>query len=214
MFLLQRLALCWAFLRRGRDMASVTLKSLLRPTSKSAPLFSAIMKAAREEISIVDAQDNLLMGIAPETVSENCVRIPIVFEGEILGHVLGPPEIAEVAALLLVHLKSQESEGRALASEVLHLYREVHLIEQLSEQLVALLDSTAVAESALAQAQRLISATHGSVLVLERRSGRPEQAARFGEFTETRNPLGPGSSFAMSILERGMGEIVNDCAAD
>ena len=47
---------------------------------------------------------------------------------------------ADAVALLLAHLAARESEGRALASEVLHLYREVHLIEQLSEQLAALID--------------------------------------------------------------------------
>jgi hypothetical protein len=195
-------------------MAAVTLKSLLRSTSKSAPLFSALVKAAGEEICVVDAQDNLLIGTADKTGSDHCARIPIVFEGGILGYVVGPPEIAEVMALLLVHLRSQETESRALAAEVLHLYREVHLIEQLSEQLVALLDSTAVAQSALAQAHRLISATHGSVLVLEKPDGRPEQAARFEDSPDTGDPLGAGSSFALSILERGIGEIVNDCAAD
>ena len=93
---------------------------------------------------------------------------------------LGPPETAQATALLLAHFAARESEGRALAAEVLHLYREVHLIEHLSEQLVALLNSTAVAESALAQAQRLISATHGSVLMIEEQNGNLKAAASFG----------------------------------
>ena len=62
--------------------------------------------------------------------------------------------------------RGRESEGRSLASEVLHLYREVHLIEQLSEQLAALLNLTSVSQSALAQAQRLIRATSGCILVM------------------------------------------------
>jgi hypothetical protein len=127
---------------------------------------------------------------------------------------LGPAETAQVTALLLAHFAVRESEGRALAAEVLHLYREVHLIEQLSEQLVALLNSTAVAESAIAQAQRLISATHGSVLVLGVRDSNLEFAASFGGAAGKPDPLGPASRFATSILERGIGEIVNDCAAD
>ena len=100
-------------------------------------------------------------------------RIPVQFEDTTSGlsssaHRKPPRPLP----LLLTHLGGRESEGRALAAEVLHLYREVHLIEQLSEQLVALLNSTAVAESALAQAQRLITATHGSILVIEE-AGRP-----------------------------------------
>ena len=149
-------------------MAAVTLKSLLRPTSSSAPVVAALLKAVGAGVCIVDAQGKPLMGNALEAASPADARVPVDFEGAPLGYVLGPAETAQAMALLLAHFAARESEGRALAAEVLHLYREVHLIEQLSEQLVALLDSTAVAESALAQAQRLISATHGSVLVIEK----------------------------------------------
>ena len=161
--------------RSLRHMAAVTLKSLLRPTSGSAPVVAALLKAVGAGVGIIDAQGKLLMGNAVESASPGDARVAIDFEGAPLGYVLGPPETAQATALLLAHLAARESEGRALAAEVLHLYREVHLIEQLSEQLVALLNSTAVAESALGQAQRLISATHGSVLVLEK-AGRQSRA--------------------------------------
>src|SRR6185437_8143623 len=94
-------------------------------------------------------------------------RVPVVHDGTILGFVIGSSAAANALASLLGHLAAREFETRALASEVLHLYREVHLIEQLSEQLSALLNLSAVGESALAQARRLIPATHGSILVLE-----------------------------------------------
>ena len=55
-------------------------------------------------------------------------------------NVLGGPATATAVAALLTHLAGRESGNRALAAEVLHLYREVHLIEELSEQLAALLD--------------------------------------------------------------------------
>jgi hypothetical protein len=195
-------------------MAPVTLKSLLRPTSSSAPVVAALLKAVGAGVGIIDAQGKLLMGSAVESASAGDARVAIDFEGAPLGYVLGPPETAQATALLLAHLSARESEGRALAAEVLHLYREVHLIEQLSEQLVALLNSTAVAESALGQAQRLISATHGSVLVLKEQDGNLEPAASFGGAAGRPDPLGPDSRFAASILERGIGEIVNGCAAD
>ena len=91
----------------------------------------------------------------------------IQFEDAPLGFVTGPAASAHAFALLLAHLAARESEGRSLAAEVLHLYREVHLIEQLSEQLAALLDLSSVGRSALEQAQRLIPATHGGILVME-----------------------------------------------
>ena len=97
-------------------------------------------------------------------------------------------------ASLLTHLAAKERESRAMAAEVLHLYREVHLIDQLSEQLVALLDLNAVAESALAQARRLIAGTQGGILVTETASGPLRSAASFGG-----SPLTPESKFASSI---------------
>jgi serine phosphatase RsbU (regulator of sigma subunit) len=126
-----------------------------------------------------------------------------------LGFVAGPAAAAGAVASLLTHLAAKEQESRAMAAEVLHLYREVHLIDQLSEQLVALLDIEAVAESALAQARRLIAATQGGILVTEAVDGPLRNAASFGG-----SPLSPESQFAGSIRQRGVAEIVNDCATD
>ncbi|HVZ84329.1 MAG TPA: GAF domain-containing SpoIIE family protein phosphatase [Terracidiphilus sp.] len=175
---------------------------------------TALAHAVGADLRIVDPQGKLLLGDALEEAPDTTSRIAIDFDNATLGYVLGPPEPAQAAAQLLVHFAARESEGRAMAAEVLHLYREVHLIEQLSEQLVALLDSRAVAESALAQAQRLITATHGSVLIFEKTDSLLNRAASFGDATGDSDPLGPASRFAASILERGIGEIVNDCAAD
>jgi GAF domain-containing protein len=143
-----------------------------------------------------------------------------------LGFVIGPYAAANALALLLAHLAAREFECRALASEVLHLYREVHLIEQLSEQLAALLNLSAVSQSALAQAQRLISATSGGILVMEKADSPLCLAASYGTSSSDSDgnptgesvcedgPLLPHSRFAASILERGIAEIVNDCASD
>ena len=195
-------------------MAAVTLKSLLRRTSSGLPVVAALLNAFGAGVCIVDDQGKPLIGDVPEAASHADARVPVDFEDAILGYVVGPKETAQATALLLAHFVARESEGRALAAEVLHLYREVHLIEQLSEQLVALLNSTAVAESALAQAQRLISATHGSVLVLAGEEANLEPAASFGGSAGKPDPLGPDSRFAATVLERGTGEVVNGCAAD
>lgn len=194
-------------------MAAVTLKSLLRPASSSGAVIRALLKAVHQDVSIVDTQGKLLMGDAVDDPL-NSAPVPVSLDDTTLGYVVGPEESARAIALVLAHFVARESEGRALASEILHLYREVHLIEQLSEQLVALLNSSAVAESALAQAQRLISATHGSVLIFDKEGGRLERAASIGDAPQGAELLGPSSRFTTSILERGIGEIVNNCAAD
>jgi hypothetical protein len=177
-----------------------------------------LVKTVGGEISIVDPAGNPLLG---ETSSENSIghsRIPVQFDDATLGFVVGPAEPAAAIALLLQYFANRQCEARALAAEVLHLYREVHLIEQLSEQLAALLNLEAVGQSALEQAQRLIPATHGSVLLMGKDSGVLQRAASFGDScgdsADDSGPLGPASRFAASILERGIGEIVNNCASD
>lgn len=199
-------------------MPGLTLKSLVSPRSGCRPALTALVDVVGAGISIVDPAGKPLLG---EITSENSVghsRIPVQFEDATLGFVVGPSEPAAAVALLLNHFAASQSEARALASEVLHLYREVHLIEQLSEQLAALLNSPAVGQSALAQAQRLISATHGCVLVMGKEDSILQRAASFGDScgdsADDSGPLGPASRFAASTLERGIGEIVNNCASD
>jgi serine phosphatase RsbU (regulator of sigma subunit) len=203
-------------------MPSVTLKALLNPRSGSFPALSALWEAVGADTCILDAAGEPLLGTISAENPANQSRVLIQLDGATLGFVAGPAAPAAALALLLSHLASRESEGRALASEVLHLYREVHLIEQLSEQLAALLNLSAVGQSALEQAQRLIPATHGGILVMEKENSPLSSAASFAppttdsasELIGPHGPLLPSSRFAASILERGIAEIVNDCASD
>jgi hypothetical protein len=198
-------------------MPAPTLRALLSPRSSSLPALKALLGAANDEICISDAGGKTLLGVAAKESADHA-RVPVEFEGTTLGFVAGPSASANAVALLLTHLAARESEGRGLASEILHLYREVHLIEQLSEQLAALLDLSAVSQSALGQAHRLISATHGGILVMEEADGTLRNTACFGpscgDFVDGSGPLLPDSRFAASILERGIAEIVNSCASD
>jgi hypothetical protein len=199
-------------------MPGPTLRALLSPRSGSLPALTALVAASNADICISDPGGKVLLGAAPAEPSADYPRVPVQFEDATLGFVTGPQASAKAVALLLTHLAARESEGRALAAEILHLYREVHLIDQLSEQLAALLDLSAVSQSALGQAQRLIAATHGGILVMEEADGSLRNAASFapssGDFADGGGPLLPDSRFAASILERGIAEIVNSCASD
>src|SRR6266403_4404161 len=199
-------------------MPGPTLRVLLSPRSGSLPALKALLDAANADICIFDPAGKGLLGVPSTETPADYARVPVQFEDATLGFVTGPSAPATAVALLLMHLAARESEGRALASEILHLYREVHLIEQLSEQLAALLDLSAVSQSALGQAQRLIPATRGGILVMEEADGFLRNAASFGpsssDFVDGSGPLLPGSRFAASILDRGIAEIVNHCASD
>src|ERR1700745_2798942 len=121
-------------------MPGPTLRAILSPRSGSLPALTALVAASNADICISDPGGKVLLGAAPAEPLADHPRVPVQFEDATLGFVTGPPASAKAVALLLTHLAARESEGRALAAEILHLYREVHLIEQLPEQLAALLD--------------------------------------------------------------------------
>jgi serine phosphatase RsbU (regulator of sigma subunit) len=187
-------------------MASLTLKTLLSPKSGALPAIAALVGEMGGDIGVTDLSGKQLLG----GTSDGPCRLPVLCEDAAIGWVTGAAARAAAVAALLNHLAAKEIERRALSTEVLHLYREVHLIEQLSEQLTALLDFSAVGQSALEQARRLIHASHGSVLLMENAEGGLRSIAAFGEGAY----VDPSSRFAASVLERGIAEIVNDCAAD
>jgi hypothetical protein len=199
-------------------MPGLGLKSLVSPRAAGYAALKALWDVMGAGICVVDASGKPLLGELTCDVPLDYSRLPIMHEDAILGFAIGPVESATAFASLLQHLAARESDSRALASEVLHLYREVHLIEQLSEQLAALLNLSAVSQSSLAQAQRLISATAGVILVMEKADDPLRSAASFGssssELAEESGPLSPDSRFAASVLERGIAEIINNCGSD
>jgi class 3 adenylate cyclase len=193
-------------------MAGLTLKTLLSSKAGASAALRALTDALGGGAAFEDASGNLLHG----EMSEGASRVPVLFNDDTLGWVTGSPPAAGALASLLTYLAARESERRALAAEVLHLYREVHLIGQLSEQLAAVLDISAIGESALEQARRLITASNGGILVMAEPGAPLESVACFGAdlFGGKEPPLPPSSRFAASVIERGTAEIVNDPGSD
>jgi serine phosphatase RsbU (regulator of sigma subunit) len=183
-------------------MAGVSLKSLLRATSADPAPVAALLSAMEGPLAVEDSAGSLLFGAA----GTEGACIPVIHGDARLGCVKGPNASAKAAGALLQHLAGKESERRALANEVLHLYREVHLIDQLSEELTALLDVGAAAKAALAQAHKLIAASSGGVLVRDAADAPLSYAASFGDASELPDPE---SDFVLAVLERGVAEIVN-----
>jgi serine phosphatase RsbU (regulator of sigma subunit) len=183
-------------------MSNLSLKTLLRPKSNDAPVIASLMAALDGPLTIEDASGNLLMG----TPANGTSRVPVGCGGIVLGCVAGPQSSAEALGALLTRLAAREAERHALGAEVLHLYREIHLIDQLSEDLTALLDVSAVSKSALTQARRLIAASSGGILVRDKVDSALHYCASFGE--ESALPA-TDSAYVLSVLERGVSEIIN-----
>ena len=88
---------------------------------------------------------------------------------ETVGYVVGRPHShwAERLASMLVFQLEQDDEKRALAAEVLDKYRELHLLYRLSEKLVSSPHPEAIARIALNEANPLIQAQAGMVLLAD-----------------------------------------------
>jgi hypothetical protein len=183
-------------------MAGLSLKTMLGAKSGAAASVTALMNVLEGPLGIEDGVGRLLMGAA----GDGACRVPVIHNGGTLGCVTGPQASAEALGSLLRHLVAKETERRALAGEVLHLYREIHLIDQLSEELTALLEVSAVSRSALAQAHRLIAATSGGILVRDKTGDPLRYAAQFGEAAALPER---DSTYVDSVLERGVAEILN-----
>jgi serine phosphatase RsbU (regulator of sigma subunit) len=198
-------------------MPSFKLRTLFASDSHSAGAIQSLCSALGNRVCIVDAFDRPLLG-APSDTPPSQARLPVHVNDADVGYVIADPAVALPIAELLTHLASRETESRALAAEVLHLYREINLIEQLSEDLAALLDVTTVGQRALQEAQRLISATCGAIFVFDKALDAIIEVASFGAPTDnivkTHNALCVESRFLHSVLERGTAEIINDCASD
>ncbi len=181
------------------------LKTIVGPRAAGTEALEEMVRLLGGGIGVEDTTGRLLLG-------ERCgpARLSIEADGAQVGWVTGPEGAATQAVAEMVrHLAAKECERRALAGEVLHLYREVHLIEQLSEQLAALLDLAAVGRSALEQAHRMIAATSAAILVLDEAGAPLRSIASFGA-----ECWGGVEGFVGAVLERGVGEIVNEVNGD
>jgi len=179
--------------QRATHVANLSLKALLSPKTGLLPVVQSLSKALGDGLAFEDAEGRLLWGTATDST-----RTPV----SDLGYVIGPSLPAAALAAFLEHTAAKEQERRALAGEVLHLYREVNLIEQLSQQLAALLDFASVGQAALDQARRLISASSGACFIRE--GDHLRGVASFGD------PAVIGLPFAESILARGLADIAMD----
>jgi hypothetical protein len=199
-------------------MPGVSLRLIIGQKSASAQVMRSLCGSLAAELCIVDPSGTVLAGEVPSEVSGAVPRHPILAGESEIGNVIGEGQKPAAFAKLLSHIANRELEQRALAAETLTLYREIHLIEQLSEELAALLDISAIGESALAQAKRLIPATHGAVFIKPEADGGLHVAAAFSDGVDASGEaaafLRSDSPFVASVLERGIAEIVNDCASD
>jgi hypothetical protein len=162
-------------------MRSAALRRLLRRTDVSA-LLSGL--ASGEPLALLQPDGALLWGEVGADPSESIVGPMVRVRGA----------RATEAAAALTAMLALEAERRALAQEVLGLYREVNLLYTLTESLSGASDRTDLARRTLAQATRIVTASSAAMVIDD--DGRRSTAASFGAPIEVPDELRAGCTTA------------------
>ena len=191
-------------------MAALNLRQIIGKQPEAQALVAALAVLTGAPVTIEDAHGIVLHGDAAEP---GAVRFPVTAGGASLGWVTGHAQAA-VVARLLEHLLAREVERRALATEVLNLYREVNLIYSFSEKLAALLDVERVARLTLEEARHLITATDGAIVLIDESGETLGTIAAFGGEMSALPSVEKARGILGFIASSGVAEIVNDVPVD
>ncbi len=190
-------------------MAPQLLRKWLR--REGLPVLEGIQSLDARQVGILDADGSLLYGSGPDG-SDGSARIPLVLEGQVAGWVTGPHEsrLKDDLAVLLRYLLEQEAAKKALASEVLDKYRELHLLYRLAEELGASLQPQAIGETALREVCPMTESKGGLVLLQKDEGNELEILAT----CECELPIELGSktppNYLKKVLQTGQPQLIND----
>ncbi|HEY9900886.1 MAG TPA: adenylate/guanylate cyclase domain-containing protein [Candidatus Sericytochromatia bacterium] len=190
-------------------MAKISLKKLLAKKEVSS-ILSNLLKAIDTPIIIQDAEGNLLID---NDINQPLRKYPVELSNEIIGWVIGDEKASTIASLLSHWLKN-ELEKKTLARETLDKYKEINLIYNLAERITACLDLKEVAELVIDEARKLIAADSGSLMLLNKETGKFEVIAAFGQEYDTKAPIEMGQGIAGNVVLTGRGEIINEVSTD
>jgi transcriptional regulator with GAF, ATPase, and Fis domain len=189
-------------------MGKIRLKQFLARKVDGASLLHDLANSGLP-FQIFDAQQNMLWG---DTPCEAPVY-PIALRDETLGWVCGEND-AQLLALLLSHLVSKEATNGELADEALELYRELNLLFKLSEKLSASLELSTVTAVILEEANRLIQATSGAIIVFDDNREKLITIRAFGSQLPSDGTYRPDTGIIGNLAFSLQGEIINDVTGD
>jgi hypothetical protein len=119
-----------------------------------APMVSALLAGTDARVRIVDADNQVILARQLDQGDAVEQRSPITATGRIVGWVEGG-RVAASIAVVLSYAYARELDKRTLAQEALDRYRELNLIYGLASALGGTTDLGAVAETILAEVDRL-----------------------------------------------------------
>src|SRR4028118_946390 len=148
-------------------MSQISLRRLIHK-KEVASLINDLSNVMKRPLCIWDAEGRVLIG---NDCTDLLNKYPVQLGDEVIGWVIGF-ENASLVASLLTYLANQELEKKILARETLDKYKEINLLYNISEKMVACLDLKEVANLVIDEARRLIKATNGSVMLMNEQTGK------------------------------------------
>jgi class 3 adenylate cyclase len=190
-------------------MVKINLKRVLAKKEISS-ILSELIRTIDTPISIWDLEGKPLIENGNTQLLD---KYPVELAGEVIGWVIGTEKASPVASLLS-YLAKNEFETKTLARETLDRYKEINLIYNISGKITACLDLKEVAKLVIDEARRLRAGDNGSLMLVNKETGKFEVIAAFGQQSNTKAPIEIGQGIAGNVVLTGRGEIINDVGSD
>lgn len=190
-------------------MSKINLKRIISKKEVSS-LLNGLSNFSGTDLCIKDAEQNIITG---NYNRDSHYNYPVEVNGKVIGWVCGE-ENASVIAGLLNHLASLELEKKALANETLHKYKEITMLYDFSEKVASCLDSKEISKFVISEAMRLIKADNISVMLLNDDSDTFEVITHNGKETYSQDIMRSREGVAVSVMEAGKAEIINNIKSD
>lgn len=187
-------------------MARISLAKLLGQKNEAGQVLSGLAGSFAPGLTVLDEQGLVLFG--PGSGSD-VQQFPVELDGQVLGSVAGSPA-AQAVANLLVYLARQENEKKSLVNELVDRYREISMLYHLTEKMAASPEPEAIAQIALGDAQRLIKADAGVILLVREPGEDLQIIASFG----VPYPFRGDACIVLRILQTGKAELANGISAE
>jgi xanthine permease XanP len=194
--------------RREAKSSGVAEKALRRAL-KRREIADLIAHGAFRRCVVTDRSGGILAGDPAGRIGS---PRDITVGGRTVGHVWGD-DASHLAGLLNTFL-DLSLESRALASESLDKYRELSMLYNVSERLLAAPDIKEIGTLICDEAQRFLRGDSVSVLLLNDETRHLELVQSRGRPYHSRSSIEVGDDLLGAVLRSGKGEIVNDIAVD
>ncbi len=190
-------------------MSTLKLKTLLKKKDAYQTL-SVLLDHLPAPITITDSSNQVLLGdttLGPESQG-------IELNGQLLGKVYASDTTAKMIKDLLELMLQKEYERREMGNEVLQLYREINLIYDFSEAMATAIEPQRIGELALQQAQQLIHADAGRVLLFDRANKQLTLLAQTGDTSPDQLILDAKEQILEQFLQELKADIIPDTHQD